>query len=718
MRLRAIRPVLPLVIAAIATGCNKPVDSTTSPAGSSAPLVGSISMVSPQKFPPPTSREGSTIARAPQDDVLFVADEDHRALRVLPLPLADDTKVTTISLPGHPAQVIASRDRVLVTVRDMPDGSGALVVLKRDGLVGLNETARIALPSDAWGLALSPDESFVVVTSAWAARATVVDIDKANVRATLAVGREPRGVTILPDGKRAYVSHLTSSAITLVNDLDGASPTITRLDFPAAPMRSPQTTTGPSSLGYAVVPNPKGDRLFFPRHGLDTFGGEWYGSATVDVWLPKVDKPLVGKPPPGLDKRMRGIEDVPGKTHLSTGSRAFVQPRAAVFRPRTQTLLVASEGLDSITELDALMSDPTLGHVRRYSTGVYDDKIYHVATRGGAPSGIALSADEEFAYVHCRSTDDVVAVRLIDGEGRYQSVRPTMVRLLDGSPSEAEASYALGRALFYNASDEITSGQLGCAGCHPDGRDDGHVWHETKFVDASQTVITNFLASLTTLSTLDQSVSISDGYGCGFTSFQPMDVEGDLDEPIGVGHPRQTPMLAGRVAAAGPYGWHAESPDLASRLVAGFGLHRWRTAPGTPENQRARAGHLVTFLRTGLVAPKRPDKPLTEEEQRGKTIFDSPTAQCSRCHVPATGFTDRAAMPLSQPARQDGFAKEENAAFKTPSLVNIAGTAPYFHDARFATLEELIEKNGDKMGKTSHLSAEEKKALVAYLETL
>lgn len=719
MRSSAVRPLCALALTTVVIGCDKPPAERSNTAISSSSAAPSRSISTAPQYPPATAREGSTIARAPRDDVLFIADEDHQAVRVLPLPLADDTKVTTISVPGHPAQVIASRDRVLVTVRDMPDGTGALVVLKRDGLVGLNETARISLPSDAWGLALSPDESFAVVTSAWTGKVSIVDIDKGNVRATLTVGREPRGVTIMPDGKRAYVSHLTSSTISRIADIDGPNPTAAPMEFPAAPRRSPQKTTGAASLGYSVVPNPKGDRLFFARHGLDTFGGDWYGAATVDVWLPNVDKPLVGQPPPGLHNHKVELEDVPGPVELAAGSRSFVQPRAAVYRPRTQTLLVASEGLNDLVELDALMSDPTLGQIRRYSFGVYDNKYIHAATRGGAPSGIVLSADENLAYVHCRSTDDVVAVQLIEGEGRYQAVPPVMVRLVDGTGKETDESYALGRSLFYDATDEMISGRLGCTGCHPDGRDDGHVWHETKLAQSDSTIV-NFISSMTTFPTLSQRVE-GDGYGCGFTAWEPVDIAGEPEHPTGIGHPRQTPMIAGRVDAQGPYGWHGESSSLAKRIEDGFLLHRWRTPnidAGLIDGMLARSGHLAKFIRTGLVAPKKPARALTEEEGRGKTIFESPTAQCSRCHVPATGFTDRTPVPLSQPPLQAGFAKEESTAFKTPSLVNVVGTAPYFHDGRFATLAELVEKNGDTMGKTSHLSAEEKKALVAYLETL
>jgi YVTN family beta-propeller protein len=673
-------------------------------------------------MPPPTAREGSSVVRAPQDDVLFVADEDHGALRIVPLPVEDDTKVTTVSLPGRPAQVIASRDRVLVTVRDLPEGGGGLVVLQREGSLGLKEIARVTLPADAWGMALAPDESFVVISSAWPSRVSIVDLATAKVRATVDVGREPRGVAILPDGKRAYVSHLVGSAITRIDALDGATPSVARLEFPSAPLRAGAGAKLPASLGYAVVPSPQGDRLFFPRHALGARGGgAWFGTAAVDVWLSGTDAALVPPRPPGPPRstEIELIKEMGGTAELMTGANVFVQPRAAIYRPMARTLLVASEGTDELVELDALMSDPTLGKLRSYAMARHENKFYDVATRGGAPSGIALSRDEEFAYVHCRSTDDLVAVRLVRGEGQYIAVPPTIVHLTGNEASAKDESFTLGRALFYNATDAITSGGLACAGCHPDGRDDGHVWHETKFSDGEGKEITNFMASVDSVALLDQHVDVPGGYGCaGSTSFEPATIDGDAKAPRGVGYPRQTPMIAGRVAAFGPYGWHAESPDLAARLVAGFGLHRWREGSGAPENLRARATHLAKFVREGLVPPPRSNRPLTEQEQKGKTIFESATAQCSRCHVPSSGFTDRAAVPLPEGPTPPGFAKEENLAFKTPSLLHVGGTAPYFHDGRYDSLQALVEKNADRMGKTSHLSADDKKALVAYLETL
>jgi cytochrome c peroxidase len=72
--------------------------------------------------------------------------------------------------------------------------------------------------------------------------------------------------------------------------------------------------------------------------------------------------------------------------------------------------------------------------------------------------------------------------------------------------------------------------------------------------------------------------------------------------------------------------------------------------------------------------------------------------------------------------------------FKIPSLRNIALTAPYMHDGRFKTLEEVVEHydNGvkasallssrlkDEFGKPKklNLSDSDKKALVAFMKTL
>jgi cytochrome c peroxidase len=56
--------------------------------------------------------------------------------------------------------------------------------------------------------------------------------------------------------------------------------------------------------------------------------------------------------------------------------------------------------------------------------------------------------------------------------------------------------------------------------------------------------------------------------------------------------------------------------------------------------------------------------------------------------------------------------------FDTPSLEQVALTAPYLHDGSAATLEQVFARLGDHMGTVSALTVRERGDLVAYLQTL
>jgi mono/diheme cytochrome c family protein len=260
----------------------------------------------------------------------------------------------------------------------------------------------------------------------------------------------------------------------------------------------------------------------------------------------------------------------------------------------------------------------------------------------------------------------------------------------DGLPADA----AKGRRLYTNARSPQISGGLGCAACHPDGRDDGYTWREAT------------LGEDATFIGLRSNMKSISGNADAFEH-----------------HARQTPMIAGRVRSPGPYGWHAEAPNLVERLFRGFRLHRapWQFAFSPEEGMGPFLGKvdaLMDFIQSGLLPPPTLVKPLSDAEKRGKEIFESKEAQCNKCHVPDTGFTDRTAYPLRALPVYDDFSKEDNTAFKTPSLYFVAQTAPYYHDGSAPTLEALVKNNGSRMGQTSHLSAEDQAALVAYLRTL
>ncbi len=670
----------------------------------------------PSPQAPPASRVGSAIMRSPAGDRLYVAHEDLGVLRSVELPLGPTSASTETKLPGLPAALVAVGDRVFVTVRN----PGMLLAFHAEN-GSLTETGRVAVADDAWGLTLSSDDKTAVVTSAWSHTVTGVDLATMQQRWSLDVGREPRGIAIKHGDKTAYVTHLVSGGLTRIDGIDGSSPIGAIVPFAAAPLRTPKARADLAKLAYAPVLSPDGERLFLPRQALGADGiTPWNGKATVDIMMLADESELAV---PSKDMGIRWTGDFQRAFSGETGamfnlkemwltapaptqrSPAFTVARAAIYRASSETLLVADEGSDRLVELDAQSVDPSLKPLHRYDIGGYDPETMKTAC--GAPSGVTLSADESTAYVFCRSTHSIATVSLMrfDGKDPQQKAaepgtgKPALPSAWKLAEDPLPEKAALGRRLFFNAIDPTMSENYSCNSCHPEGRDDGHVWHQDEWFEkddkSGKETIRDRRLHAFAITTTD-------------------------DADIGV--PRQTPMLAGRVAAAGPYGWKAHSPSLKHRAVIGFSLHRWSGGfwPDAPKNI-PRADALVAFLRSGLVPPARPAGPLDAVAERGKRVFNDPTVGCATCHDPKTEYTTRALSelpPLPLDRRRFDKEKSEKYEFKVPSLAFIGGTAPYYHDGAIPTLELLIELNGNRMGNTKQLSKDDRAALVAFLRTL
>lgn len=186
------------------------------------------------------------------------------------------------------------------------------------------------------------------------------------------------------------------------------------------------------------------------------------------------------------------------------------------------------------------------------------------------------------------------------------------------------------------------------------------------------------------------------------------------------------------------------TPDYAAAFERAFG------SPAITPERLALA--LENFLLTLVSGDSKFDRALrgeaklTAQEQRGFDLFmtereprlGSLGGDCFHCHGGPL-FTDHQ-------FRNNGLAIEESdlgrflvsqisidrGAFATPSLRNVALTAPYMHDGRFATLEEVLDHYSEGVQRTDtldpnlakhpdgglHLDAEEKAALIAFLKTL
>ncbi len=139
-----------------------------------------------------------------------------------------------------------------------------------------------------------------------------------------------------------------------------------------------------------------------------------------------------------------------------------------------------------------------------------------------------------------------------------------------------------------------------------------------------------------------------------------------------------------------------------------------------------------------------------DQWKRKEAIFDSSEIRgyqlyqkhCSSCHTEGL-FTDleyhNNGLDISYPNPTElegiylgryriSFDEKDKGAFKTPSLRNIALTAPYMHDGRFVDLEEVLNhyEHGIKVNESLapelkmgiQLNADERADLLAFLETL
>ncbi len=135
----------------------------------------------------------------------------------------------------------------------------------------------------------------------------------------------------------------------------------------------------------------------------------------------------------------------------------------------------------------------------------------------------------------------------------------------------------------------------------------------------------------------------------------------------------------------------------------------------------------------------------TDSERRGQQLFffeELPQNQqhpgCSHCHF-APNFTDNNFINngLDDVPDLESFVDKgrgevinnifDNGKFRVPTLRNIALTAPYMHDGRFQTLEEVLDHysggghgviNEDPNIQPFFLSEQDKKDLISFLEML
>jgi hypothetical protein len=169
-----------------------------------------------------------------------------------------------------------------------------------------------------------------------------------------------------------------------------------------------------------------------------------------------------------------------------------------------------------------------------------------------------------------------------DGAGHVlvQTRDPARLWTVDstGTATSISLSSASTRDTGYDVFHTQAGGMIACASCHPEGRDDGHVWL--------------------------------------------------LD-----GNKRRTPSLAGTIQGTAPYHWPGDMKDM-NALVNDVYTVRMNGATLTTPQMTA-----VTGWVNGRPAPPVPSWVDTAASARGKALFESAAVGCSGCHL-GSKFTD------------------------------------------------------------------------------
>ena len=226
-------------------------------------------------------------------------------------------------------------------------------------------------------------------------RLLVVDVAAQKVINSVPVGRYPFGITLSPDGTRAYVANVGMYEYSFMRNTSGR---MAKLHFPPFGVPSKE-----AEEGVVVEEEEDGEEVHVP--GL----GDPNDPRAMSVWT--------------LDLSVRGGETVIGKTktgHL-VGEKLEEIPAVGGSSPNSlaateEFVLVSNGSNDSITVIDA-----------RTGQRVKDiDLDFHPAAarlRGMIPFGLALSPDRERLYVAEAGINavGVIAVK----EGRVLGHIPT-----------------------------------------------------------------------------------------------------------------------------------------------------------------------------------------------------------------------------------------------------------------------------------------------------
>jgi mono/diheme cytochrome c family protein len=648
-------------------------------------------------------------------DYVYVADMDNGALARVQVSTGD---VRSLVLGAEPARVVRLGNRLYVTVR--AERSVAVVEEAADGSMTVVEMHEVG--AEPFGIVASPDGKDLFVALSMEDAVVRLNVSNLAEQQRYPVADEPRWLAITPNGRYVYVGSAMRGTITQIDVRSGQS----------KPVQAPPVERGDMETGEIVltVPRVTGD----PAISED--------GTTLAVPLLYVD--VVTSVGPADPTTEGGFDpDLPPERGGGGGYAAGNVEGLTRFNPAVVTFPLGSGGdvqiggaramlVSGAADLDGVLTEPLISEdfasdeMERFDTGFGGVEQGAFTRVRGYLSSLAFSEDGHVILAAVEGGRSIAAIASVPveqgqpfngndfgfdddvfmGDGAFESTPRVFIGTGDGPQGIVRlddgriATYSfIGRALSAADYDDIfTSMEVLALG----KAFNTITWTAQSVAKLSPSILPPGVQEGRRLfySSNDSSMAAAGaGVSCATCHFDGRNdgLTWSFDHAK-----RQTPSLAGPVSRTAPITWSngvgtiEEEVRITSQgRMGGHGL----TVAATLD-----VASYIDFTRDVDVQAGKVDH---DAIARGKAVFERPDTACATCHT-GERLTDNRFYPMVG-----------EAAVNTPGLIGLKATAPYFHDGRAQTLQDVVEQaDAVGMGHTAHLDGGDKADLVAYLRSL
>jgi YVTN family beta-propeller protein len=554
---------------------------------------------------------------------------------------------------------------------------------------------KIGVGNQPHSVILSKDGQKAYISNQWSDNISVVDLSAGKVTDTLKTGNGPAGLALSEDGQALYVVNSYSSDVSVLdlrskeeinritagNNPTGIKPSPDGKLLFVTSRRAVIGPYGEPLVSELCVINDSSRRVSEYRkiesaYMMENIAFTPHGDlGFVTLIRPKNYVPSIQVEQGWMMTHGFGVFE-PGKEGtvsellIDEPNSFYSDPFGIAITPDGKKAFISSSGADYISVIDidsvrALLAKASPEVRKLYSNNLGISRRYIIKRihTGSNPKGIALSPDGKLLYV---------AEMLDDNIGVINTESLQKVSTIDlGGPGRITVARR-GRRLFNNSSHTFQN-QYCCYTCHPDMHEDGLVYN---------------------MSGKDMGRNVTNT------------------------------MTLRDISETAPFKWSGTNLTVYKQDGMRFSTFLTRTESFSYRDLDALTAYILTGIKNPPNLQYNPNGELTEAQLRGKKIFDRATDnngneipeanRCITCHTPPY-YTN-----LKMSYVQTLAATDDSILFDTPHLNDVYASAPYLHDGRAATLEEIWTKYGknDKHGVVNDLTKIQLNDLIDYLKSL